>query len=192
MLDRNRNNVKNLKKDEYAVVLDVFSNSRGFGDKEVIHSIGTQNYTLLELIPKPGVSVMPSQKVYIGPKVREEIAFIKRKLSYEKLSVDAKSELEFVVEEIVKDSEQVFVDFFNKAGPITLRRHAFELIGGIGKKYLKDILEERSLGEFKSFDDIKSRLGFLSNPQKVIADRLIDEIKDSEETKMLISWASLR
>ena len=176
-------------RDEFAVVLDVFLEYRNsYDEKELIQAVGVDYFTFLELVPKEGVELKPGDKVYIGSGKRDEILLIKRVLKYEQLTEDAKSELIFVLTEIVKEKEKVYVDFFNKAGPLTIRKHAIELIPGIGKKYLQDFLDERMKGSFESFEDISKRLPFLQDPARAIAERLLEELKGNVDLPFLKYW----
>lgn len=175
------------KKEEWAIVLDVvFSNQNSFNSDEIAQAIGTTNYTLLELVPKTGVTLKSLQKVYIGDGKRDEIQYIKRSLFADKMSSGSKSELQFAIREIVVEREMEYVEFFNKAGPISLRMHSLELIPGIGKKHMKDLLNEREIKPFESFEDIKKRCTFFSDPIKAITQRIIDEIETSEDMKIFV------
>ena len=89
-------------------------------------------------------------------------------------------ELENAVEHIVLKREKWFVNFFNTAQPITPRMHMLELIPGIGKKYMWNILDEREKKPFESFEDLQRRIN-IPNPAKLITKRVIEEL--SEESK---------
>lgn len=178
------NKEKTQQKEEYAIILDVvMDNQNSFSDNEIAQAIGTTNYTLLELVPKQGVILKAGQKVYLGEGKREEIQYIKKALNVSKLTSAAKDELEFAVDEIVREKEDEFVNFFNRAGPITIRKHSLELIAGIGKKYLSDLIWERDKKPFTSFEDIKERCSFLQNPVQAVAKRLMDEINEKDDFK---------
>lgn len=171
-------------KEEYAIVLDVvLSNQNSFKESEVALALGTNNYTLLELVPKTGVILKTGQKVYIGDGKRDEIQYIKKSIRGDKLSASAKSELIFALIDVINDKEEEFVKFFNNAGPITIRKHSLELVSGIGKKHLTELLEERYVKPFDSFADIKERCPYLSDPAKAIANRIIDELEDKDDFK---------
>ena len=90
----------------------------------------------------------------------------------------AKSELPFVVENLVKDNEVKFVEFFNKAQPITTRLHQLELIPGVGKKHMWDIIGERKKGPFTSFEDIKKRIKLMPDPMSSVIKRIMEELED--------------
>ena len=68
-----------------------------------------------------------------------------------KLTKTAESELKFVIEKLVKDNQAKFVEFFNKAQPLTTRMHQIELLPGLGKKHMWEIIEERKVKPFKDF-----------------------------------------
>lgn len=171
-------------KEENAIILDVvLSNQNSFKDNETAQAIGTTSYTLLELVPKTGVMLKTGEKVYIGDGKRDEIQYIKRIIKADKLSSSARDELIFALIDIVNDKEELFVNFFNKAGPITIRKHSLELVAGIGKKHLSELLEERYSGDFKSFEEVKERCPYLPDPAKAIAQRIFDEIEGKDEFK---------
>lgn len=169
-------------KDEYAIVLDFLPKGYGYGKPEPIAQvIGTSFFTLLEVVPREGVVLKPGDKVYIGSGKREEIDHIKRRINYDKLTAFAKSELEETVKRIVEENEEKFVEFFNKAQPVTVRLHQLELLPGIGKKHMWEILEERKKEPFKSFEDIKTRVKLLPNPKELIIKRILMEIKGEDD-----------
>lgn len=184
-----QNNMRNQKKEgpkeEYAIILDIFKPSQ-FKDETVIQAIGETLFTLLELAPKPGVELRIGDRVYIGDGKRDDIQFIKRAIWPDKLTIDSKDELEYVLIDLVNQRESEFINFFNNAGGITIRRHALELIPGIGKKHLKDLIDERDNKFFESFKELSERCTFLSNPQKAIADRIIAEMNDQADFKLFV------
>lgn len=175
-----------MPKDEYAIVLDVvLGNQSSFKDSEIVQAVGTTAYTLLELIPKQGVILKAGDKVYIGEGKRDEIQYIKNVISADKLSGSAKSELLFTIIDIIKEREEEFVNFINTAGPITIRKHSLELIPGIGKKHLTDLIEER-YKPFTSFEDIIARCSYLHDPAKSIAQRIMIELEGEDDFKFFL------
>jgi putative nucleotide binding protein len=187
MRQQTRNNQKRTEgpKEEYAIVLDVvLDNQQSFKDDEIAQAIGTTGFTLLELVPKQGVIIKNGDKVYIGEGKREEVQYIKKTITPEQLSASAQSELKFVLMELIDGREEDFVNFFNRAGPITIRKHSLELIPGTGKKHLKDLLEERENGDFTSFANLKERCSFMGEPQKAIAERIIKELDGEEDFRL--------
>jgi putative nucleotide binding protein len=60
--------------------------------------------------------------------------------------------------------------------PVTPRLHSLELIPGIGKTYMMQILNEREKKAFSSFDDISKRTGLRDVP-RLTTKRIIEELQ---------------
>ena len=191
MENRNRfnqnRNTKPRVKEDFAIVIDIKKdNQRSFNSNEIIQAIGFDTYTLFELVAKQGAEVKSGQKVYIGDGKRDEIQYIKRVLFTKNLTPSAESELPFIIMDIIDEKEEMFVQFFNNAGPISLRRHSLELIPGIGKKNLKHIFDLREEKQFESFKDIKERCSFIQDPVKSISTRIYKEVMGETEHKFFV------
>ncbi len=146
----------------------------------VVQMIGTSYFTLLEANVRAGVVLKPMDKVYVGKQTRQEITYILGRVGYDELTANAKIELEPIIERIVLEREKWFVNFFNTAQPITPRMHALELIPGIGKKYMWDILNAREKKPYDSFEELQRRIN-IPSPSKLIMKRVIEEL--SGDTK---------
>src|SRR3989338_2350626 len=127
-------------REENALILDFLPNGYPF-DKRPSHkktaiaqAIGSTNFILLELVPKKDVFLRPYDEIYIGDGKRDKIHHIVGKLPISKLTGTAQKELEFVVKDIVHKNQKRFIDFFNKAQPLSTRMHQLELLPGLGKK----------------------------------------------------------
>lgn len=177
-----------IKKDEWAYILDFLSRGYyGLGrSMPVAQVIGEKYFSLLEVIVRDGVTVSMGERVYIGDGKREKIKFIKRRLEYNDLTGAAKSELEGIVETIVKKNEKRFVEFFNRAKAINTRMHTLQLLPGIGKKHLWDILEKRKEKPFNSFEDMKRRISSLPDPKKLIVRRIVEELEDKDRYRLFV------
>ena len=79
-----------------------------------------------------------------------------------------------------------FIGFINKAGPINMRRHQLELLPGIGKKHMLEILERREEGPFKDFNDLKERVKQLPDPEKIIVRRILLELEGNEKYYLFV------
>ena len=183
MDNKNKNEKKpTVKKEENAVVLDylsrgyVKSDMSKFGGKPIAQAIGTEQFTLLELAPKNGVALEIQDTVYIGKGKRDKIYRVLGKLDYENLTATSRIELDYAIKEIVEQNEENFVEFFNTADAVSTRLHSLELIPGIGKKYMWDIINERDKKKFESFEDIAERLPTLADPASMIVNRIKQEL----------------
>ncbi|MFB6183042.1 MAG: DUF655 domain-containing protein [Haloarculaceae archaeon] len=103
-----------------------------------------------------------------------------RPIEYDDLPGGAQSELEYAVEDFVAANEERFVDFFNEAQPITLRLHQLNLLPGIGKKLRNAVLDERERQPFESFADLSSRVNGLHDPEEVLVERILEEIRQDD------------
>lgn len=181
------------KLEDYAYVLDFMPYGHP-DDRRPIHKreplaqiVGEKYFTLLEVSIKKGQSPLVMDRVYIGKGERDVVRKIKRRLRYDDLTPAAKTELPYVLEHIIKENEKRFVDFFNKAEPITTRMHQLELLPGVGKKMMWAIIEERKKRPFDSFKDISSRVKGLQRPEKLIVSRIIHEIQNPQSKYKLFT-----
>ncbi len=185
-MNRRKREVDKEKLEDYAYVLDFLP--YGYpDDKRPIHKreplaqvVGEKHFTLLEVSIKRGQQPLVMDRLFIGKGERDVVNKIKRRLRYDQLTPAAKSELPYVLEHIVKQQEERFVKFFNKAEPITTRLHQLELLPGIGKKTMWAIIEERKKEPFKSFEDIAKRVKGLQHPEKYIVNRIIYELQNPD------------
>lgn len=175
-------------KEEWAIILDYLplGYPDSFKKEPIAQALGEGHFTLLELIPKKEAHLELRERVYIGKEKREKILFVKGRIPYEKLTNTARRELEAVVEELVKKNESKYVDFFNRAGAVTIRLHSLELLPSIGKKHMWDIIEEREKKPFESFEDIKKRIHLMPDPVKVVTERILHELKGGDKYYLFV------
>lgn len=143
---------------------------------------GERFFTLLEAVIKRNERVDIGERVYLGPEQaqRLKVERIKGRIGYEDITSSAKSEIPNVLTRIVMAREKDFIDFMNRCGPITIRQHQLELLPGVGKKHLTDILAERDKAKFASFGDMVKRIPHLPDPARIIVDRILLELKGGE------------
>ena len=165
-------------KDEYAVVLDFLEHGKAGGKEErLVQAIGKKNFNLLELVAREGKHLKSGEEIYIGDDEREEIKFIKGRITMDDLTGNAKGELDYILDDLIEENEEKFIKFFNSAGPISTRQHSVELLPNVGKKHMWKIVDQRDIEKFKSFDDIKEKVELLPDPRKLIKKRLKKELK---------------
>jgi len=174
--------------EENAYVLDYLPfgkpGARGrYRSGPIVQLIGERYFTLLEANVKAGVILKPLDRVYVGKESRKEITYILGRIEYDELTANAKMELENAIEHIIRIREDWFVNFFNTARPITPRMHMLELIPGIGKKYMWNILNEREKKPFESFEDLQRRIN-IPNPVKLLTKRIIEELSGDSKYKL--------
>jgi putative nucleotide binding protein len=176
------------QKEEYAIILEYLPYGYPLEGKmmPLAQAIGEENFTLLQLIPRKGISLQLKERVYIGEGKRDKIYYILGRLPVEKLTENAKFQLEEFVGQMVEKKEQQFVDFFNNAAAINTRIHQIELLPGYGKKHTKEILAEREKNKFESFDDLKKRIPNLPDPKMAVQKRIIEELIGNERHRLFV------
>lgn len=180
------------QKEEFAVVLDFLPNGYAFDPRPsyrktpIVQALGKEHLSLLELVPKKDVFLQPHQEVYIGDGKRDHIHHIIGKITSDKLTSTARAEVEVIIDEVVMRNEKRFVEFFNKAQPLTTRMHQLELLPGLGKRHMWEVLEAREEKPFESFEDIKTRVKLMPDPKKIVVKRILDELSGKEKYHLFI------
>jgi putative nucleotide binding protein len=178
--------------EEYAYVLDFLPHGRpglqpggraGYRAGALIQCIGEEFFTLLEALVKEGLMLKAGDKVYVGKESRDEVTYIIGRVGFDELTGAAKAELPGVINRIVLNREAWFVNFFNTARAVTPRMHALELVPGIGKKYMWQVINERERKPFESFEDLQKRTE-LPNPVKLITKRVLEELEGDSKYRL--------
>jgi putative nucleotide binding protein len=175
-------------KEDYAIVLDYLPYGYPLAGKmtPIVQAIGEKNLSLLELVPRRGLTLAPKEKVYIGPDKRDKIYYIAGRLPKDKITETAKIQLHEFVEKLVAEQEKKYVDFFNNAPAINTRLHQIELLPGFGQKHTREILEAREKKPFKSFEDMKARVSNLPDPKKAIEKRILGELLERQRFNLFV------
>src|SRR3989338_6127318 len=147
-----------------------------------------ENAIILEYLPYgyPLEGKMMPIAQAIGEGKRDKIYYILGRLPAEKLTENAKIQLEEFIANVVEEKEKQFVEFFNKATAINTRIHQIELLPGYGKKHMKEILKTREEKEFEGFDDMKKRIPSLPDPKTAVQKRIIKELTGDERHRLFV------
>jgi len=178
-----------VAKDDYVIVLDFLPHGRP-GDRKaepLAQAIGEKFFNLLEVVIKDGTAVKPNDRLYIGGDKREEVKYIRSRIDYMRLTSFSRAELESTIKELISSDEKKFVDFFNRAGPITTRLHSLELLPGVGKRHMWEIIKKRREKPFESFDDLKKRVAMLPDPKKMIIKRILNELQSKDRHRLFVA-----
>lgn len=174
--------------EEHAYVLEYLPVGRSSDPRKepIVQLLGCQFFTLLEATAKPEASLVVGKKVYVGKENREEIDRIKRKIAYNELTTGAKDFIQAILGKLIEEREAEFVNFLNRARPISIRVHTLDLLPGIGKKHMALLLKEREVKPFESFEDIRKRVAGV-DPALVFTNRIISELKEEERHYLFVS-----
>jgi putative nucleotide binding protein len=175
--------------EEFAYVLDYIPRGKSSIIKgregAIVQAVGEERLTLLELLAVENQDFEVGEKLRIGKEGRAKVLSVFGKLAYEDLTSEAKAQLLGVCETIVKNNEPRYVAYFNELQPLTPRLHGLELIPGIGKTFMKTIIELREKQPFTSFDDIQERVG-LREPAKLVAKRIAEELSGASRVNIFV------
>ena len=165
-----------------AVVLDVLPNGRADDDRPqhrkspLAYALREDDFRLCEFTLEDDADVGFSDRV--SPE--SEAVATSREVDFDDVSNAAHSELEYAISDLIDRDESRFVDFYNDAGPITLRLHQLNLLPGIGKKLRNSILDERKRKPFESFEDLEERVNGLHRPKEILVERIQEELRDED------------
>ncbi len=179
------------QREEEALVLDFLQNGYANDSRpshlktSIVQALGIYNMNLLELVPRKDIFLESLDEVYVGDEKREKIHHVIGKIPYDKLTGTAKAELEHAIKAIMKEREQDFIEFFNKSQPLSTRMHSLELLPGLGKKAMWEIVEERRGDPFLSFADMKKRIKSI-DPEKLVLKRVIKELSGDEKYSLFV------
>ncbi|GGL54772.1 DUF655 domain-containing protein [Halocalculus aciditolerans] len=168
----------------YAVILDVLHHGRSdaagsaYRDVPVAYGVSEEDFTLYEFALAENTDISIGDHVQVEPSFDDGIDR-GHSVDYDDLTDGARSELDYVVAEIIEDNEERFVNVFNEAGAVSLRQHQLDLLPGIGQKLRDKILDERRREPFESFEELEERVSGLHDPEEVIEERIFEEITDN-------------
>ena len=154
-------------------------------DGIIITALGEERLTLLEILGVEDSVFDIGEKIYIGKEGRTKVQSVLGKLDYKQISGSSQSEIDNVVKTIVTNNEERFVDYINNAQPLTPRKHSLELIPGIGKTYLKLIIEQINKQKFLNYKDMEERAG-LKEPVNHLSKRIIEEISGETQFRLFV------
>ncbi len=173
--------------EEKALVLDFLPKGRSsdYKSEPMAQLIGRDSFTLLEVVPRQGVELKALDEIYIGKDERPQVDHIRKRITHKELTNNSLNELEPAIQKIITENEKKFVDFYNNSRSLSLRMHQIELLPGLGKKHMMQILSEREKGPFISFEEMKKRLHPFPDPVVAIVKRIAEEMEE-KDTKFYI------
>jgi len=177
------------KYEEHAYVLDFVERGKSTTVRGregiIITGLGEDRLTLLEILGVPDSTFEVGERIFIGKEGRTKVLSVLGKMDYTRISTSAQSEMPSVVEKIISQNEKRFIQYLNNAQPLTPRIHALELIPGIGKTYMKVMLDEREKTPFTDFNDLQNRVG-LKEPIKQLTKRIVEEITGDTRMNLFV------
>ena len=149
-------------------------------ENNVLVLLGESKMLMGRYRPKNTGNIQPiGTRLYVGidKLKREQVGDIIGMARLDRLSTSATKELPIVLQSFIEENEIHFIkSFFNPAGYLSLKQHAYELLHGIGNKKAIQMVEERGSSGFTSFENLNQSCNI--DAAELLAKRFHSEIID--------------
>ncbi len=175
-----RDDVDPLENEEWARVLD----HSGSG---VMFALTEKGLYLVRLRERPGVAIQElGSRVYFGADLskREVVAEPLGLTRFRDLSNRAQTDIAEVITEVIKDLPEAFLSFYNRAGNLSLKMHAFELLQGVGPRKAREMVEARGRKGWSDLATLDENCGI--NSAALLAERMAEEMADNKLEPRLV------
>jgi predicted nucleic acid-binding OB-fold protein len=146
----------------------------------VIVAVSESKLLLCRLKPKAGIDqLLVTARVYIGEdsSKRAHIAQVLGMTNLGRLANHIRADLPLVVQIFIEENEKHFIAaFFNVAGNMSLKQHAFELLQGVGNKKAMQMVEARGSTGFESLTALNEACNI--DAGELLAKRFFSELED--------------
>ena len=143
-------------------------------------AMAEKSLAFCRLKTKGSEAMVLNQRIYIGKDAskRTHVAAIVGMAHLDKMSNMAKADLPALVQMFVEEHGQYFVEeFYNKAGPMSLKQHSYELLPDVGPVKARNMVKARDqVGVFASMDELNA-LAKIKGAE-LLAQRFVEEIED--------------
>ena len=121
------------------------------------------------------VGWIPIEDSRIGP-----LSSIRKK----DISVDNEGDLNVAIVESIAMDESVHLLFFNRAQPISLKMHSYQLLPGIGKSTAQQWVSKRGSMGWNDLHGVTNAIG--QDASELLAERYAQEMEDPAQSPRLI------
>ena len=173
--------------EEWLVILAVLPAEATDRDAALIQGMGEAQFTLLECEASASTDLTPGDRVAVAESDR--CGPITRRLTYGTLTESAQAAIRATVGAIIQRHEERFIEWYNTAEPVSLRRHQLELLPRIGASLRDAILDERQWRPFADFTDLEERIEQLRTPHELLVERVLTELKDDTDYHLFVAEA---
>jgi putative nucleotide binding protein len=135
---------------------------------------------LLEPVAAKDADLSPGDRLAVEG---EAFSGVKRRLTYHTPTQAGQDSLKETIAAIIETNEQRFIVWYNNAQPIGFRKHQLDVLPDIGDKRREAIIDERRQAPFTDFADLEARVDNLHDPQALLVERALIELREGEETR---------
>jgi putative nucleotide binding protein len=152
----------------------------------IIHCITEQHLLLIKARASPGCGVLtPGQKLELPTEeASEKIALVLGKGRYRELPNQAQAAIVDVMKEILSENPKTCLEFYNRAGPVSLKYHAFQLLPGVGPRKATQMVKSRVSAGWMTFEEVDEACTIDS--LQLIVERLVEELQDPKMVPSLL------
>lgn len=109
-------------------------------------------------------------------KIAESVNSILGPVRHRDLSPRSHSQLSDSITAIIKENPEVYLGFYNRAGPVSLKMHAFQLLPGIGQSTAQQMVKARGREGWTDLDAVSADCDI--DAAAALAGRLAEEMQD--------------
>jgi len=165
-----------LMKVEWCRVLD----QPKVGDAMVV--VTEPAFHIIRLRPKSSADLqMIGARLYMGidHSLREVVQDVLGFARIRDLSNNTRKDMPIIIQKMIEDAPEVFIQqFFNRAGNLSMKMHAFELLPGIGNKKAMDMITKRGRMGWENFAQLSEDCNI--DAPELLARRFVSEINDRD------------
>ena len=172
--------VEESAKEEWIWMLTERPPDRDEDGSRYVQAVGEAGFILLELVAAADADLSPGDRLAVES---ETVIDVKRRLTYHTLTQDAQDRLKETIAAVIAANEPQFINWYNNAQPISLRKHQLDVLPDIGDVRREEILAERKRDPFTDFVDLEARVESLHDPQTLLIERVLIELREIEETR---------
>jgi putative nucleotide binding protein len=152
----------------------------------IIHCITEQHLHLIKARASPGCGILaPGQKLELPTEEgSEKIALVLGKGRYRELPNLAQAAIVDVMKGILSENPKACLEFYNRAGPVSLKYHAFQLLPGVGPRKATQMVKSRVSAGWMTFEEVDEACTIDS--LQLIVERLVEELQDPKMVPSLL------
>lgn len=138
--ERGKCMIEKSAQEEWVRILAERPPDRDEEESRYVQAVGESGFMLLELVAAEDADLPPDDRLAVEADALNSVA---RRLTYNTLTQAAQDRLERTIAGIIADNEQRFINWYNNAQPIGLRKHQLDVLPDIGDKRREAIIDER-------------------------------------------------
>ncbi len=153
----------------------------------VVHCLTEKKLYLIKVRSVPGVGPLsPGHRLSMATDGDDaEISMVLSRDRFRELPNPAKLALVEVVKTILTDNPAPAITFYNRAGPVSLKFHAFQMLPGVGPQKARQMLKSRTSMGWDTFEEVDEACAI--NSLQLIAERLVEELEDPKLAPSLLT-----